>query len=236
MRAFTVLWRTIVTFYNEMFTLIGLSLLWWVTGGFFVGLAVFFGWPLLVEGGAWWLAPLLAIPAGPATAALAVVARRCVRDIHVDRSYYFDGFRVYWRQALVVSAICAIGLALLFLNLIFYLNQGAPLLRALSVLWAYLILFWVSVQFYVYPMLVGLERPSVWGAFRSAALIVGANPFYSLMLAVLAGVLTALSVVLVILVVMAWPALMALFSEHGGHLVLVRAGILKDENVTPKGR
>lgn len=233
MRAFVVFSRAIVSFYNEMFFLLGISLLWWVTGGVFVGLAGFVGWTLFATGGPWWLAPLVAIPAGPALAALAVVARRCVRDIRVDRSYYFDGLRAYWRQGLTLNAIGMVALALLCLNLIFYFNQQAVLLVAFSALWGYLTLLWLSVQLYVYPILSGMEKPTVRLALRNAALIAAANPLYSALLVILGAVVTAVSVVLVILLPLAWPALIALMGEHGARLVLIRAGILKDES--PQG-
>lgn len=234
MRAFIVLGRALVSFYNEMFFLLGISLLWWITGGVFVGLAGFIGWTLFATGGPWWVAPLAAIPAGPALAALAVVVRRCARDIRVDRSFYFDGLRAYWRQGLALSAIGMVALALLCLNLIFYLNQQMLLLVAFSALWGYLTLLWLSVQLYAYAMLTGMEKPSVRFALRNAALIAAANPFYSALLVIVAAAVTALSVVLVILLPLAWPALIALLGEHGARLVLIRAGILKEEP-PPKG-
>ena len=235
MRAFTVLWRAIVSYYNEIFFLSGMSLLWWVTGGIFAGLAGLMGWTLFVADGPWWLAPLLAIPAGPATAALAAVARRCARNFGVDRSYYFDGLRTHWRQGLALSAIGMIVLSVLCLNLLFYFSQPALLFEALSALIAYLILLWISIQFYVYPMLTGLETPTVRLALRNAAMIAAANPFFSALLVILAVALTALNVGLVILLLIAWPALMALLGEHGVRLVLIRAGILKeDEKAPPK--
>jgi hypothetical protein len=70
MRAFQVAWRAIVGFYNELFLLVGLSLLWWLTGGFMVAIAAMLGLAMLEVGGPWWTVPLLAIPAGPPTAAL----------------------------------------------------------------------------------------------------------------------------------------------------------------------
>ncbi len=229
MRAFIVLGRAIVSFYNEMFFLAGISLLWWATGGVFVGLAGFIGWTIFTVGGPWWLAPLVAIPAGPALAALAVVARRCARDVHVDRSYYLDGLRAYWRQGLALNTIGMVALSLLCLNLIFYSGQQMLLLVAVSALWAYLTLLWVGIQLYVYPVLTAMEKPTVRLALRNAAMIAAANPFYSALLVILAGALTALNVVLVILVLIAWPALMALLGEQGVRLVLIRAGVLKEE-------
>lgn len=234
MRAFVVFGRALVSFYNELFVLLGISLLWWITGGVFVGLAGFIGWALFTTGGPWWLAPLAAIPAGPALAALAVVARRCARDIRVDRSYYFDGLRAYWRHGLALNAIGMVALALLCLNFVFYFGQQQLLLVAFSALWAYLSLLWLSIQLYVYPMLTAMEQPKVLPALRNAALIAAANPFYSALLVILGAALTAISVVLVILLPFLWPALVALLGEHGARLVLIRTGILKEEP-PPKG-
>ena len=90
-----------------------MSLVWFATGGIAVIVAALVGYPLAVTYGPWWLAPLLAIPIGPATAALAVVARRCAADLRVTRTFYLDGLRTYWRPALGLSAIGMVVLALL---------------------------------------------------------------------------------------------------------------------------
>lgn len=230
MRAFIVAWRSLVTFYNELFFLVGTSLIWWATGGIFVLAMALLGWPLLVAGGPWWLAPLIAIPAGPATAALAVVARRCARDIRVDRSFYWDGFRKYWKQALGVSAIGMGGLSLLLLNLLFYLGQPNTLLRIVAFLWLYIIVFWLAMQIYIYPILISLEEPSVLAALKTAALAAFANPLYTLMLLVVAIALTAVCVVLAMLVLFVWPALMVLLGQHSLRLFLERLGVKLDDD------
>lgn len=235
MRAFVVAWRSLVSFYNEMFLLISINLIWWLTGGVFVLLMATVAWSLLAAigiTGPWWLALLLAIPAGPANAALAVVTRRCARDIHVDRSFYWNGFKTYWKQALAISAIGMGVLALLLLNVLFYVQQTNAILKTLAILWVYLILFWLTMQIYVYPILVSLEKPTVLGAIKTAALAAFANPLYSMVLLIVAAALTALSVVLAILVLMAWPALMLLLGEHSLRLFLERAGVKVDDGTT----
>ena len=120
MRAFLVAGRALRSFLGELTFLVGMSLLWFATGGIAVIVAVLVGYPLAMTGGPWWLAPLLAIPIGPATAALAVVARRCAADLRVTRTFYLDGLRTYWRPALGFSAIGMAVLALLLMNIIFY--------------------------------------------------------------------------------------------------------------------
>lgn len=228
MRAFSVAGRAILALYNELFFLIGISLLWWVTGGFFMLLAAIWGGAFFTTGGPWWIAPLAAIPSGPAMAALAVVTRRAARDIHVDRSYYLDGLKTYWRPALALSAIGMVGLALMSLNILFYLFQQNALLQGLTLLWVYVLILWVSVQLYVYPILVSLERPTIWLALRTALAAAFANPFFSLLLLIIAGALTALSVVVPILLIFIWPALMLLLGAQSLRLFLARAGVKEE--------
>lgn len=223
MRAFAVAWRALVSLYNDLVVLIGMSLLWWVTGGLFVGAAVVGAWFLFAANGPWWLAPLLAIPAGPATAALASVARRSARDLHADRGIFLGGLRLYWRQALALGAVSMLILALLLLNMVFYLSQASGAVRWLGFLWAYLTLFWAGAQIYLFAVLVGLQVPNVWGAYRLAAAMALANPLFSLLAVVLVAILTALSVVLTVALVLLWPALMALVGEHSVKYLVERA-------------
>jgi uncharacterized membrane protein YesL len=230
MRAFKVAWKALVAYYNELFFMVGMSVIWWITGGFFVGLLVLLGYPLFVANGPWWIAPIIAIPAGPAIAAMAVVARRVAREVHVDRSYYFAGFRMFWRKALALSAIGMGVLALLLLNLMFYITQASGLLQALAFLWLYLIIFWLGMGMYVFPILVGMENPTVLGALKTSALAAFANPLFTLLLMVIAIALTALSVVLAILIILAWPAVMVLLGEQSIRLFLERAGVKPEES------
>ena len=223
MRAFLVTWRSLLSAYNELFLLIGLSLLWWLTGGFFLALAVLVGYPMLYIGGPWWLAPILAIPAGPATAALAHVTHRVARELRADRSFFFEGFREYWKRALGVSAILAAVTSILILNLLFYVSRPEPFVQALSLLFIVLLVYWLSVQIYAFPILVGMKEPSVLGTIKMALMMAFANPLFSVLLVVIAALLTGLSVVLAVLVVVIWPAMMLLLGSHSLKLVVERA-------------
>jgi len=215
--------------------LVGVCLLWWVTGGIFVGAAVLLGWPLAVIGGPWWLAPLIAIPAGPAWAALANVTHRAARDIHVDRSFFTDGLRTYWKQALGVNAITMGVLMLLFINLLFYISRPQPVIQALTILFLLLLVYWAGVLVYVFAVLVGMKAPSVLGAVKMAAVMAFANPLFSVLIVVIAALLTGLSVVLAILVLIAWPGLMLLLGSHSLKLMVEMAGgtVEGSDNSTP---
>jgi len=130
--------------------------------------------------------------------------------------------RTYWRLALVVNAINMSVLALLLLNLEFYWALSGTLFQALAILWLYLIIFWLGVQFYLFPVLVGMEKPAVLGILRTAPLLVFASPLFSVLLVLLGLTLTGFSVALPIVLVLAWPALMALMGEHALKLLVER--------------
>jgi hypothetical protein len=223
LKAFPIAWRALVSYYNDLLFLAGLSLLWWVTGGVLVGVAVVVGWILLASEGPWWLAPLLAIPAGPASAAIANVARRSARNLHADHAHYLEGLRLYWRQALALSAISSAVMSLLLLNVVFYSSRTTALPWVLTFLWVYLSIFWLGVQLYLYPVLVGLQVPTVSGALRMAAAMVLANPLFSIILLILAAILTGIGVALAVTLFAAWPAVMSLLGEHSVKLFVEQA-------------
>jgi hypothetical protein len=229
MRAFLVAGWALRTFLSELLFLVGMSLLWFVTGGVALIVAVLLAWPMAMTDGPWWLAPLLVIPIGPATAALAVTTRRCASDLRVDRTFYFDSLRTYWRPALRLSAIGMAVLALLLMNITFYASRPSGFVQGLTLIWGYVLVFWLSVQFYAYPILVRMEKPAALGALRTAILGAFANPLFSIMLLLIAGVFTVLGLLTIIFFFLVWPALMALLGEHAFRLFLARAGVKEED-------
>jgi len=229
MRAFLVAGWALRTFLSELLFLVAMSLLWFVTGGVALIVAVLFGWPMAMMGGPWWLAPLLAIPIGPATAALAVTARRCASDLRVDRTFYLNGLRTYWRPALGLSAIGMIVLALLLMNITFYVSRPSGFVQGLTLIWGYVLVFWLSVQVYAYPILVRMAKPAALGALRTAILGAFANPIFSIILLLIAAVFTGLGLLTIIFFFLVWPALMALLGEHAFRLFLARAGVKEED-------
>jgi hypothetical protein len=229
MRAFLVAGWALRSFLGELTFLVGMSLLWFATGGVAVIAAALLGYPMAMMSGPWWLAPLLVIPIGPATAALAVVARRVAVELRVERTFYFDALRTYWRPALGLSAIGMAVLALLLMNITFYASRPSGFVQGLTLIWGYVLLFWLSVQFYAYPILVRMEKPRALGALRTAVLGALANPLFSIILVLIAAVFTVLGVLTVIFFFLVWPALMALLGEHAFRLFLARAGVKEED-------
>ncbi|MCU0507025.1 MAG: hypothetical protein MUC34_01250, partial [Anaerolineae bacterium] len=87
-------------------------------------------------------------------------------------------------------------------------------------------------QLFVYPFFAALEEPGVLRSYKMAALATFANPLFAALLVLLALILTAVSVALPVLVLLIWPALMALMGEHGLRLLLQRAGLEKEDGAS----
>ncbi len=230
MRALLMVWKAGVSYYNEMFLFVGLSILWWLIGGFMAVALFFAGWfslQLAAQSGFWLLlcaVPLLAIPIGPANAAMAAAARRAARELHIDRSFFWDGLRTYWRQALGLSSISMLIMALLMVNVGFYWRMSG-FIQFVAILFLYLLLFWLSVQIYLFPVLVGLKEPTILAALKTASVLAFANPLFSIVLLLLAIVLTVLSIVIPLLLLFAWPAFMLLLGEHSLMVFMEKMGI-----------
>ncbi len=147
----------------------------------------------------------------------------------MNRTFYFDGLRTYWRPALRLSAIGMTVLALLLMNITFYASRPSGFVQGLTLIWGYVLVFWLSVQFYAYPILVRMEKPAALGALRTAILGAFANPIFSIFLLLIAAVFTVLGLLTIVFFFLVWPALMALLGEHAFRLFLARAGVKEED-------
>lgn len=108
----------------------------------------------------------------------------------------------------------AIGLTVtvvLTINLLFYLRAESQPLRLVAILFLYLLLYWLAMQLYVGPLVVQVGERRLLALYRRAAMLVLAQPIYTLLLliALLAMLLICLIVVpLYPLFAMAFAALL----------------------------
>jgi uncharacterized membrane protein YesL len=117
----------------------------------------------------------------------------------------------------------------MLLNLQFYMGQASLPLQIFGFFWLYLIVLALAAQLYLFPVLVALKEPTVATALKTAGILALANPFYSLLAVILILLLTGLSVALAVLLLLAWPAVIALFGEHALMLFMERSGEPKSQ-------
>lgn len=164
---------------------------------------------------AWWVCMLFVIPGPPATAGLYLVANRIAKGERIGFDVFKEGFVTYFWRSLVVGLIAAALLFMFVTGFLFYLDpppEFPDFFTLLSIVMLYLILTWLAMQLYLFPVLVE-QSISLGAIFRNALFIAFASPVYTLILLVLLGLCTIGSVLFPILLVLVLPGLVAVVSS-----------------------
>lgn len=219
MRAMRVFGRSMVTFYDELFLLVGLNLVWFVitavlaVGAGYVLVPLTILSPVRVFSPVALLPPLAAlILFNPLSAGLFYIAHELANERRVYFSYLWEGTRTYLLQSLKISLFNAALLLLLLVNFEFYLRMDSPLVKFTSILWLYGVFLWASVQIYLFPLLMEQTNKSVLLIFKNAFILVMSDPLFSLTLMVLLVVLTVASLLILALGVLFLGSLVSLIT------------------------
>ena len=185
LRALRVFWSSLGGLYYELFLLMGVNLAW-------LGLS------------------LLIVTAPPATAGVYYLANQIAKGESVSFSLFGQGMRRYFRRSWLLAIVVLVISVLLVVNLLFYANFTNQWVRLLSVFWGYLIVFWLAMLIYLFPLLIEQESKSLLLILRNAALLVLDNVAFTLTLGVLLLLFLLLNVFLAVpllLIVMSGLAL-----------------------------
>lgn len=124
---------------------------------------------------------------GPLAAAVYSFNMEIVKGEEVRVREFFSHIRPHYKKSVFVSAVMGIVLGVLVIDLLFFLRAGTGWMQFLSVMWVYIILFWVLTAQFVFPVVV-TRNPSVFQTIKMAALMALDNLVASFTVA-LAGVL-----------------------------------------------
>jgi hypothetical protein len=189
------LWRSLVHLYDESLMMIKANVVW------FIGSIPFF---LIVMIGSWVLVPPIETDEGPViwpvllSAFLTMVvpnpfslgiyalASEVVAGETPEFALYWRTLRRLWKRGIVLYLIGAGVLVGLMFNTSFYLSLAAGWTQAISILWLYAMLFWITMQAYLGPLLFSSDEsvsPSgvpLGTLYKRAAILTVANPILSL--------------------------------------------------------
>ena len=230
--ALRVLWHALVHLYDESLLLIRANVVWFIGSVplFLLVLAVSWlfvtptepdagplVWPLLLASFV-----LVALPSPFAVGVYALAADIVVGETPEFRQFW-AALRRWWRHGLVMFAIGGLVLGALIFNASFYISVAQGWVQAVSILWLYAILYWITLQSYLLPLLVATDggaRPEgdegrhgglpLLALYKRAAILALANPLFSLVLlgnTVLTMVLSAVAIPIYPLIAMAYVAL-----------------------------
>jgi uncharacterized membrane protein YesL len=226
MNPFLIFWRAGRDLFDELFVMIGINLLWALMCCPLLVLAIvaLLNEAPIIAAGAMLLNVLLV---GPASAGLFVVAERVIEGRVAPVSLFFEGMRTHRVTAWQVYGIWTAGLITLLFNLAFYLTQSAALggfATFLIALFAYLTLAWITMLIYLGPLIVLQQERRLRLLWRNAAIMTFGRPVFTLVTAILMGLIIALSVIVIILPLLLTFAMLALWGMRAA-----QAQIASDE-------
>ena len=202
MKAFTIMWRVIKSAYEELFLCVGMSLLWWA--GLF-----------------------LVVTGAPATMGIEHVANRLANYKRADSGFFWDSARLHLRQGFFLFWLSVIVPPALAFNVWFYANSGGWL-RFISLVWLWVLLLWLLISQYLFPLFWQQDEPNIRLAFRNAALLTAKYPLYSLLLFLFQILLILICVAVVLPLPLLLPAMIALAQNFG------TLGLLQEMGLAPE--
>lgn len=180
--------RSFRDWWDEMFLMVGVNLVW----------------------------ALLALPLVtfcPATMGATYLTSEKARGRRVEFELFWRGFRTYFGKSWALGGINAVVTAMVIVNILFYLQQTSWLFY-FTIIWIYVLLIWLGVTLYVFPLAIHQEDKSVKLVYRNAALLALGRPVFTLIVTVVQVLLLALSVALSPLLLLVYVPLSCLISNH----------------------
>jgi uncharacterized membrane protein YesL len=197
-RVLPIAWFAVRKVYEELFPLVGMGLIWFVAAvalplGVFSLTTTYV--PML---GLVIVATLIAlIPAPPATAAIYYVASELAREKRIEFGYFWTALKKYFWQSWKVGAIVLVSGAVLIVDVLFYFSSESTVFAVIGFLGLWALLFWIAIQVHLFPLLVMQEDVRVALVLKNSALLTLAYPFFVLGILIVALLATALSTLLV---------------------------------------
>jgi hypothetical protein len=205
--AVRVLWKTVKDIWEDMLLLVLMNVLTIVCGLLFFAAVILPPYLALVSTTSLVFSLLIAlvlmiptsIPFAGALYGLYAVCNRVANGFAISWEYYFTAFKQnIWKAWKYFIFATAVGI-LIALNFFWYpqaFPQGEWVPWVMGA-WLAAGLFWMAIQFYVFPFYIEQETKSWRVALRNAALIAGANPLFTLVLLIVAVAFLALSLLVV---------------------------------------
>jgi uncharacterized membrane protein YesL len=189
------------------------------------------GLPLLAG-----LAALIGVlPAGPATVALYAVAFRVVDGRASKLADYFAAMRAHARVGIVLTALAVGGLVVILFNLGFYLSVNNVFGGLMLGVWLYLLISWLGVLIYAFPLVFLQERPDLRLIARNAFLMALGRPIFTVLTLLLMGVLFIVSAYLIAPIVLFTLAFLAVWSTRATKTLIDDARRRREEAAATTG-
>jgi uncharacterized membrane protein YesL len=202
--AFRTLVRTLRHGYDNFFTLLLVSLLWYA-------------------------GVLLILPAGVATAGLHHVVQPMTEERSTSWRSFFSHLRADVRWSSLLTIVLLLGFFLLRLNINFYGTINTSVSQVIAILFGTLSIIWFGLALFAFPLALRQEEQHLGTTLRNGLIIVLANAPGVLISLILLAILVVGLIVLPPLFLII-PGAVALWGAENTRLLLVASGYLaRDE-------
>jgi uncharacterized membrane protein YesL len=202
MKAFFIMGRILKALYDDLFLYVWLSALWW-------------------------LGTVLILPAGPVTSGLHRVANRSANYKRVNVSFFYESVRQRIGRSWLLFAGNGLVILLLIFNITFYLDQQTLWLRAFGFAWIWVLIIFLLMGQYFFPLFWQQEEPNIRLVLRNAFLLTLRNPLYTLFLFLFQVLIITFSFITVLPVLLLMPAAIAVTANYG------LVGMLQEMDLAP---
>jgi hypothetical protein len=233
-QAFSILGRSLWELWDNIFVLVVANLVWSLAlVPAMAALSFIGGWIGIVVT----ILDLLFL-SGPVTLGLYELTLNANRRERLELYVFFQSVRTnYWR-GFQVGLLNVIFVVLAFVNLTFYSSLAAsnsPLGLAV-ILWGYVVFIWFTMQFYMWPLGLRMEKFSLLGLLRNSFLATFKYPVLSLVLGFVVGLFFLLSGLISFLpLVIFGISYHALVGNKALNLVLEREQVKQEKSVAGEG-
>lgn len=163
---FGVLWRAVIFVWEESLLLIRANLTWFIGSVPLFVLVAFVASLLLAAPDAEELPlalsgfiagfVLLVVPS-PFSLGVYAITGQLVYGETPEFAVFWRAIKRWWKISLAMFAIGSFLLGALLFNTSFYLSQTTGIWQAIAILWVYVIVYWVTLQAYLLPLLIMSE-------------------------------------------------------------------------------
>jgi len=217
--AMGVFWQTLKDTWEELFPLAIANLVW--LASIAIGLSI-------PSATAWFVGIVTIPPVAITMAGMYYVTNRVAHGRTFHFADFVEGMRMFWWRSLLWLLANAVVVFLIIINLQFYASFQATWSVFVNGLWLAILVFWLAMQVYFWPLLIEQEQPKMLLSWRNCAYLILANPFYAFFVVSFTIVLFGISVALMLPLIFVGMALVGLLGNNAVLTLLVKFGIIKE--------
>ncbi|HEX6287822.1 MAG TPA: DUF624 domain-containing protein [Herpetosiphonaceae bacterium] len=181
----------------------------------------------------WYAAAILILPIGVGTAALHRVVQPMTEERSADWRSFFSHLRADLRWSSLLTIILALGFFIIRLNIGFYGASDSAVFQVIAVFFGTLLIIWLGIALFAFPLALRQQEQHLRTTLRNALIMVFANAPGVLISLVLLLLLVVVLVFIPPLFAIV-PGVIALWSAENTRLLLVASGYVPRDEIADR--